>query len=498
MTNERTPLLSVQGRSINKQTLLITQELLRSDVLTNIFHERCFKRQKMAIVFMVSYVGVLSSFALGSLLPLVKSITEELNTRPEVVNRAVSVALFASATGSIIGASFSSFYGRRPAYLFGLPIQMLGSLCVAMSKNSKELMAGMFLQAIGASSRLSVGVAVIGDVYRIEERGTAMGFLFAACSLGSMVAPVVGGFVAHYASWRAMQFSLGVAGLLGFLLLGLFLPETSLPGARGIDKRGAEPGQNTTALIIPKPFSAIALLLRSPNIVAMSLVSWTVVMTDYVMRIPIPYTIQRQASRYGIVDPATIGLLYLPLGLGSFREIQQSLKFSHPLAAPFAGWLSDRVVKKMSRKRGGVWYPEDRLRPALLGAGLVAPLSVLGVGVVTHYVQGPLGLILSVICLFLNGSGLDMVFGPSAAYVVDITLSRSAESMASYRGFRDLLVSISVVAIAPAIDRFGILWTNAISALIAWAGFGLLCIVIRYGEKMRNRAGRGCSSAETN
>lgn len=36
-----------------------------------------------------------------------------------------------------------------------------------------------FLQALGSSPGLSVGAGVIGDIYKLEERGTAMGIFFA-------------------------------------------------------------------------------------------------------------------------------------------------------------------------------------------------------------------------------------------------------------------------------------------------------------------------------
>ena len=35
------------------------------------------------------------------------------------------------------------------------------------------------MQAIGASPGLSVGAGVIGDIYKLEERGQAMGTFFA-------------------------------------------------------------------------------------------------------------------------------------------------------------------------------------------------------------------------------------------------------------------------------------------------------------------------------
>ncbi|KAG7086356.1 hypothetical protein E1B28_002316 [Marasmius oreades] len=497
MTNERTPLISEENRHIS-QPISTTQERIEaqlpersqsSDSLPknareahNIIYERFSRREKAVVVSIVSYVGIIPLFVSGTFFPSIPDIAKDLDTNAEMVNLAVSVAVLAASIGVFIGASFSGFYGRRPVYIVGLPFLVMGSLRVAMSKTIEELMVWRFFQTIGVSFGLSVGAAVIGDLYKLEERGTAMGIFFGACLIGPALAPVVGGLAAHYASWRVMQVGLGVGGLGAFACVLLFLPETSFPGTRGIDKRRAELGTDDIPFTIPNPFAAIA-LLRSPNITAISLCGTAVLMTDYVLLLPLPYTI---AKRYGIENQAVIGLLYAPIGVGNF------------VGAPLAGWLSDRVLRKMLKKRGGVWCPEDRLRPTLLAAAVFVPLSVLGVGIIAHYVPGPLGLTLIMICFFFNGLGVDMVLSPCSAYVVDIMHSRSAESVAATSGLRSLLMSISVSAIAPSINHFGILWTNTISALIAWAGFGLLWTVIKYGETMRNWVNVGYSTAETN
>jgi len=39
-------------------------------------------------------------------------------------------------------------------------------------------MAWRFVQALGASPGLAVGSGVIGDIYKLEERGQAMGIYF--------------------------------------------------------------------------------------------------------------------------------------------------------------------------------------------------------------------------------------------------------------------------------------------------------------------------------
>lgn len=78
----------------------------------------------------------------------------------------------------------------------------------------------------------------------------------------------------------------------------------------------------------------------------------------------------------------------------------------HAVGAPIAGYLSDKVVVRWRERRGGVWYPEDRLRATLFGALTLVPLSVFFCGLITQYIDGPLGLILNLCCLFMNGFGV--------------------------------------------------------------------------------------------
>ncbi len=107
------------------------------------------------------------------------------------------------------------------------------------------------------------------------------------------------------------------------------------------------------------------------------------------------------------------------------------------VGAPLAGFISDRLVTSYRTHRGGKWYPEDRLRGTLIGAGIFVPLSALGSGLLSDprlawlFGHGKAGFIGNLICLFFNGMGVDLVLSPSAAYGVDILHERSAESMAA-------------------------------------------------------------------
>lgn len=77
------------------------------------------------------------------------------------------------------------------------------------------------------------------------------------------------------------------------------------------------------------------------------------------------------------------------------------------VGSPLSGWISDRIVIDYKRKRG-YWYPEDRLRACLYSCFL--PLTVLASGLVTTYLPTRTGLILNLVCLFINGIGVRFAF----------------------------------------------------------------------------------------
>jgi MFS family permease len=72
--------------------------------------------------------------------------------------------------------------GRRPVPCYLLPFSIAGSIGVAFATTIPQLLFFRFFQAFGVSSGVSVGAGVIGDIYKLEERGMAMGIFFAVCN----------------------------------------------------------------------------------------------------------------------------------------------------------------------------------------------------------------------------------------------------------------------------------------------------------------------------
>ncbi|EIW61025.1 MFS general substrate transporter [Trametes versicolor FP-101664 SS1] len=442
-------------------------------------YQRFTPARKRVIVALSAWAAVIPMLASSSFVPSIPQIARDLGTTGEVISLAVSLALVSGSAGSLLWATYSGSYGRRTIYLLSLPLLCLGSAGVATSKSVPTLMFWRVVQSLGASSGMAVGCGAIADVYKSEERGTAMGIFFAASLFGPAIAPLCGGVATHYFSWRYGQWGLFVLGLLVLIPVYFCLPETLDPEKRrrwGATEESKKP-------IFLNPFKSLG-LLRSPNMVVVALVGTTAMVTNFVLMIPLAYTIGKQ---YNITNEAIIGAFFLPSGLGNM------------VGASLAGRMSDRMVVKWRKRRGpDVWVPEDRLRACLWGAGVFVPLSVLLSGLTTQFVPGTLGIVLNLVWLFMNSIGINIVLTPSQSYYIDIWHSRSAETTAASGTFRGVIIASVTAGILPLINAIGVAATGAIFAGVAWIGFGLTFFTIKYGDRMRASVDVGYSTARDN
>ncbi|KXN92614.1 hypothetical protein AN958_02995 [Leucoagaricus sp. SymC.cos] len=313
------------------------------------------------------------------------------------------------------------------------------------------LTSGTFIPTVPLTvEELNSTEEVINYAVGVYMFASAVGGL--AGLLGYALAPTIGGVIAFYWSWRTIHLLIAAFGVGGLASIVLFLPETMHPGTKEIDQYN-ESGKVSSKRwpVMSNPFTQL-LMLRSPNVLAVSFVNYTGMLTDFALLVPLPYTI---GKRYGIENEAMLGLCFLPLGIGK------------AIGAPLAGWISDQVVIRYKKKRG-YWHPEDRLRASLFSCYL--PLTVLGSALITKYIPGTLGLILNLVCLFFNGVGCDIALTPCGAYVVDVLHSKSAEATAAVNAFRSIAVAASTSVLLPMINAYGYLFTNLMVTLVAIIG----------------------------
>ena len=78
------------------------------------------------------------------------------------------------------------------------------------------------------------------------------------------IAPLIGGAVSRYFSWRWMQVILGIGSSFAFAFVLLWLPETIHPGLSGYEKQAKSEGRSSKGgLVVLNPLKSLV-LLKSP------------------------------------------------------------------------------------------------------------------------------------------------------------------------------------------------------------------------------------------
>lgn len=139
-----------------------------------------------------------------------------------------------------IYGKLSDIFGRKPIFLIGVVLFLMGSVASGMAQNMNQLIAFRGFQGFGAAALLPIAIAVIGDLFTPRERGKWQGITGAVFGLSSILGPALGGWITDNASWRWVFYVNLPVGIAALLVLIFLMPplQSKVQNAR-IDYVGA-------------------------------------------------------------------------------------------------------------------------------------------------------------------------------------------------------------------------------------------------------------------
>ena len=195
-------------------------------------------RAKMEILFAVMlglFLGALDQTIVGPALPTV--VTQLAGN--DIYVWAVTIYLLTSTISVPFWGKLSDLYGRKPIFMIGIVIFLVGSALSGLSQNMTQLIAFRGLQGIGAGSLFPVALAVIGDLFTPAERGKYQGLFGAVFGIAFIVGPLVGGFLTENISWHWIFYVNIPIGLVSLYFIWRLLPTVKTPRAtRNFDVLG--------------------------------------------------------------------------------------------------------------------------------------------------------------------------------------------------------------------------------------------------------------------
>jgi EmrB/QacA subfamily drug resistance transporter len=148
------------------------------------------------------------------------------------------VLLTSTTTVPIYGKLADHLFGRKPLFLFGTTLFLLGSIASGAAQSMEQLIIFRAIQGLGAGAVLPIVLTIIGDIFALKERARVQGLFSGVWGLSSIVGPALGGLIVDHFSWRWVFYINIPFGLLSALLLIIFFKEHVERKKRSLDYIG--------------------------------------------------------------------------------------------------------------------------------------------------------------------------------------------------------------------------------------------------------------------
>ncbi len=129
------------------------------------------------------------------------------------------------------GGRLSDMYGRKRLYVLGFSVFTLASLLAGFTHNVSALIALRAVQGVGGAFMAANSSAIVADAFPKSQLGVAIGTNQMMIALGSILGPIVGGWLTSLGWQWVFWFNVPI-GVLGTVWALITLRDTSSKGVR--------------------------------------------------------------------------------------------------------------------------------------------------------------------------------------------------------------------------------------------------------------------------
>ena len=192
-------------------------------------------RNVALIVASAMFMEQMDGTVLATALPtMAKSLgTDPLHMNVALTSYLLSLAVFIPASGKV-----ADRFGARGVFSAAIALFTLGSILCAQAPDLSFLVASRILQGIGGAMMVPVGRLVLLRSSSKSELVTAMAWLQIPSSIGPILGPPIGGFIVTYLDWRWIFYINVPIGVLGIVLVTLYIEDVRETGRVRFDFAG--------------------------------------------------------------------------------------------------------------------------------------------------------------------------------------------------------------------------------------------------------------------
>jgi EmrB/QacA subfamily drug resistance transporter len=408
----------------------------------------------LALVSVGLFMVVLDNLVVNVALP---SIKDDFGASVQSLEWTVNAYVLAYGVLLLTGAALGDRFGRRRMFVAGISLFTLASAGAALAPSADLLIAARALQGAGAAVVTPLTLTLLAGAYPPQKRGIALGVWSGISGVAVALGPLVGGGVIELADWHWIFWINVPIGLALAPLAAIRLAESHGPSGSRLDLPGL--GLASTGL-----FGVVFGLVRAQSEgwastqVVVSLAAGIALVAAFVaweLRARTPMLPMRFfASRsFAVTNVVSLAMFFGMFGSIFFlSQFIQNVLGNSPLEAglKLLVWTGATMIVA---PLAGIYSEKIGPRPFMV-AGL--GLQALALGWLATEVSVSQSYASMIVPFVLAGSGMALVFAPSAGAVLNsVRTEEAGQASGATNAIRELGGTFGIAILATVFSGAG-------------------------------------------
>src|SRR6266702_6980044 len=188
--------------------------------------------RRLALIIVLGALTAFGPMSIDMYLPAFPALTRHFHATEAQVQLTLTACLAGLALGQLLYGPVSDALGRRRPLYAGLAAYAAASALCVVAPSVTVLTGLRLVQGLGGAAGIVIARAVVRDLYSGVAAARFFSLLMLVTGLAPMLAPILGGLLLRFTSWRGVFIILAIIGTLLLLSAATSLGETLPPERR--------------------------------------------------------------------------------------------------------------------------------------------------------------------------------------------------------------------------------------------------------------------------
>lgn len=181
------------------------------------------KREELSVLLVVSTTSFMGTFLISAVNIALPTIERNLSLTAIELSWIITSFILGTALFMLPAGTWGDRNDNRKLFKWGLLLFTLSSLLCYVAPDGYWLVAGRFVQGVGAAFTGTTGQALLVASFPAHKRGQVLGISVSSVYAGLALGPLIGGILTIHTGWRSLFLIAVIFGLTTYLIAFRFL-----------------------------------------------------------------------------------------------------------------------------------------------------------------------------------------------------------------------------------------------------------------------------------